>query len=59
MTTQTPNNYMARLNSAFEALFNPQPITEDDVREHERLVMRQRARDEAGLRAPQQDALPL
>lgn len=55
----TRNDYMERLNSAFDALFNPRPITDADVAEYERLIARQRARDEAKRREPLQEALPL
>ena len=53
------NEHMAKLRSAFDALFNPRPYTDADAREHARLVARQRARDEARLREPDQGALPL
>ncbi len=53
------HEYTQKLRVAFDAIFNPRPLTDHDVREHERLIARQRARDEARLRAPQQDALPL
>lgn len=52
-------NYFARLRAAFDPIFNPRPITDEDDREHARLVARQRARDEAARRAPTQEALPL
>lgn len=61
MTQNTDQNvdYFARLRAAFDPIFNPRPATSEDTREHERLIARQRARDDAARRAPQQDALPL
>lgn len=55
----TCNEYFARLEAAFDPIFNPRPVTDDDRREYQRLDARQRARDDAARRAPTQDALPL
>jgi len=59
MTTLTDNEYFVRLRAAFDPLFNPRPLTDADNREHERLIARQRAREDAARKSPQQEALPL
>lgn len=54
------NEYVVRLERAFESVFKPKPpMTDAEVREQARLVARQRERDEARRHEPEQPALPL